>query len=234
MELPARLAAIAFARLQQSPAYDAVMRLPLLGWSVFAATAQMAALARYLREAGPAPSWSVWAVGVSMRAATITFFLLLAAAMILRARPTERARGIEPRVSAFLGTCLTCAISLFPRRDLSATAETLAMSLTFLGSAGAAAALLRLGRSFSMMAEARDLVTKGPYRFVRHPLYLAEEIAIVGLWMQFLSLATTIVFALQIAFQFRRMHNEERLLAARFREYAAYQQQTARLLPGIY
>jgi protein-S-isoprenylcysteine O-methyltransferase Ste14 len=85
-----------------------------------------------------------------------------------------------------------------------------------------------------MMAEARRLVTSGPYRFVRHPLYLAEELAIIGISMQFFSLSTALVLAVQIAFQLRRMYNEEAVLAESFPEYAAYQQRTARLLPGIY
>jgi protein-S-isoprenylcysteine O-methyltransferase Ste14 len=69
---------------------------------------------------------------------------------------------------------------------------------------------------------------------VRHPLYLAEELAIIGLAMQFFSWATALVLAVQIAFQLRRMHNEEAVLAESFPEYAAYRQRTARLLPGVY
>ena len=95
-------------------------------------------------------------------------------------------------------------------------------------------ALLRLGRSFSVMAEARYLVTSGPYRFVRHPLYLAEELAVVGVFIQFASVWTALLLALQISFQLRRMHNEEAVLAATFPEYTAYQARTSRLIPGIY
>jgi protein-S-isoprenylcysteine O-methyltransferase Ste14 len=85
-----------------------------------------------------------------------------------------------------------------------------------------------------MMAEARRLVTSGPYRFVRHPLYLAEELSVIGLFLQFASLWTAALFAVQIAFQLRRMHNEENVLTASFPEYAAYRRRTARLIPGIY
>jgi protein-S-isoprenylcysteine O-methyltransferase Ste14 len=84
------------------------------------------------------------------------------------------------------------------------------------------------------MAETRQLVTTGPYRFVRHPLYLAEEIAIVGVFIQFASVWTALLLAVQIGFQLRRMHNEELVLAAGFSEYDAYRRNTARLIPGIY
>ena len=223
-----------FAKLQQSRAYDLLMRLPLMGWSMFCATLQMASLARYVREADVALSFAAYAVTLAMRLSTIAFLLLLAASVVLRARPTGKARGLEPRISAFIGAFLVYAIPFFPRRELSLTAEMVSTLLILFGSAAAVYALMRLGRSFSMMAEARRLVTSGPYRFVRHPLYLAEQLAIIGISMQFFSLSTAFVLVVQIAFQLRRMYNEEAVLAESFPEYAAYQQRTARLQPGIY
>jgi len=95
-------------------------------------------------------------------------------------------------------------------------------------------ALIRLGRSFSIMAESRQLVTTGPYQFVRHPLYLTEEIALVGVFLQYASPWTVLLLLVQIAFQLRRMYNEELVLTAHFPEYAAYQRTTARLIPGVY
>jgi protein-S-isoprenylcysteine O-methyltransferase Ste14 len=84
------------------------------------------------------------------------------------------------------------------------------------------------------MAETRQLVTSGPYRFVRHPLYAAEELAMLGLFMQFASIWTALLLVVQIGFQLRRMHNEEAVLSASFSEYDAYRRNTARLIPGIY
>jgi protein-S-isoprenylcysteine O-methyltransferase Ste14 len=107
-------------------------------------------------------------------------------------------------------------------------------ALILIGTVGAVFALARLGRSFSVMAETRQLVTSGPYRLVRHPLYLTEEIAIIGLFMQFASPLTVLLLFVQIGFQLRRMQNEEAVLTASFSEYEAYSQNTARLLPGIY
>ena len=223
-----------FVKLQQSRAYDLLMRLPLLGWAMFCATLQMAGVARYVREADAALPFAVYAVNMAMRLSTIAFLLLLGASVVLRARPTGKARGIQPRIAAFAGAFLVYVIPFFPRRELSVTAEMVSTLLVLFGSAAAVITLIRLGRSFSMMAEARRLVTSGPYRFVRHPLYIAEELAMIGLLMQFFSLSSAFVLAVQIAFQLRRMHNEEAVLAETFPEYAAYQQRTARLLPGIY
>jgi protein-S-isoprenylcysteine O-methyltransferase Ste14 len=234
MPAPPACSSLHLGKLQQSRAYDVLMRLPLTAWSVFCAMAQMANLGRYIGNADPALSAAVYAINIAMRLSTIGFLLLLAAAVILRARPTGKARGIEPRISALAGTFIIYAIPLFPRRELPVAAEIAATVLILLGSAAAVVALLRLGRSFSVMAEARELVTSGPYRFVRHPLYLAEELAVIGLFMQFLSASTALLLAAQIAFQLRRMHNEEAVLAQTFPEYAQYQARTARLIPGIY
>ena len=52
--------------------------------------------------------------------------------------------------------------------------------------------------------------------------------------MQFVSVWTALLLAVQIAFQLRRMHNEEAVLGENFPEYAAYKANAARLLPGIY
>ena len=232
--MPSYFATAGFGELQRSRAYDLVMRAPLLVWSAFCAALQMAGLARHIRELDPALPFAVHAVNIAMRLSTIAFLLLLAAAVILRARPTEKARGIEPRASALLGTCIIYAIPLFPRRHLAVTMEMVSTVLILVGSAAAVVALMRLGRSFSVMAEARQLVTSGPYRFVRHPLYLAEELAVVGVFIQFVSVWTALLLAVQISFQLRRMHNEEAVLAATFPEYTAYQARTARLIPRIY
>jgi protein-S-isoprenylcysteine O-methyltransferase Ste14 len=223
-----------FAKLQQSRTYDVLMRLPLAGWATFVATASVAGLMHYVGNADSALPSAVYAINIVMRLSTIAFLILLAASVILRQRPTGRARGVEPRVSALMGSFLVYAIALFPRRELSLTAEVLSTSLILVGSAAAVFALRRLGRSFSVMAEARRLVISGVYRVVRHPLYLAEEIATIGLAVQFLSYWTALLLALQIAFQLRRMYNEEVILGEIFPEYAAYKSKTARLIPGIY
>jgi protein-S-isoprenylcysteine O-methyltransferase Ste14 len=171
---------------------------------------------------------------MAMRVSTIGFLLVVAAAVVLRTRPSNKANGLEPRISALAGTFMMYSIALFPRPELSTSLEFTSTVLILIGSVGAVVTTSQLGRSFSVMAEARQLVTSGPYRFVRHPLYLTEEIATIGLFIQFASVWTVLLLAVHIAFQMRRIHNEENILTETFPEYAAYAQITARLIPEIY
>jgi protein-S-isoprenylcysteine O-methyltransferase Ste14 len=234
VQTPSRVAGFDLAKLQQSRAYDLLMRLPMLAWAVGFAIVAAAHLAKYEREADPMLPDALYAVNIAMQLAVIAFFVTLAGTVVVRARPTGKARGLEPRVSALIGTFLIAVVVLFPRRELSLTAGVVSTLLLLTGNAIAVYVLTHLGRSFSIMPEARRLVTSGLYGCVRHPLYVAEMIASIGTVLQFLSVWTALMLAVQIAFQLRRMRNEEVVLIEIFPEYAAYKEKTARIIPGIY
>jgi protein-S-isoprenylcysteine O-methyltransferase Ste14 len=209
--------------------YDLLMRLPLLSWVLFCATIQLWGFVKYINKL---PEF--YAIGVAMRLSTITFMIFVAAAVILRTCPSRKASGLEPRISALAGTFMFYGFTMFPRHELASSFEIISTVLILIGSVGAVMTLSQLGRSFSIMAETRQLVTSGPYRFVRHPLYLTEEIAVVGVFIQFASVWTAILLVMQIAFQLRRMQNEETVLVASFPKYDAYRRSTVRLIPWIY
>src|SRR6266436_2032695 len=217
-----RSARLDLARIQQSRAYDALMRLPMAAWAMFVAMFQVIDLQHYMAKADPMPPGTLYAINIAMRVTGIAFLILIAASVLLRGRPAGKARGIEPRISALIGTFLITAIVLFPRRELSPAAGIVSTLLILTGNALAVYVLMQLGRSFSVMAEARRLVTTGVYRIVRHPLYVAEELVVFGMVMQFLSFWTALLLAVQIASQLRRMRNEETILGAIFPEYDAY------------
>ena len=77
-----------------------------------------------------------------------------------------------------------------------------------------------LGSAFSLTPQARHVVKSGPYRYIRHPLYLAEEIAVAGVVLQSLSLATVAVLILHIGVQVCRIRYEEDLLGETCPEYS--------------
>lgn len=90
-----------------------------------------------------------------------------------------------------------------------------------------------LGRCFGVLPEARGLVTRGPYRIVRHPVYLGEIGACAGLAIAAPSARNTVAVATVIAAQLVRMRLEERALTHAFPDYARYAARTPRVLPRL-
>jgi protein-S-isoprenylcysteine O-methyltransferase Ste14 len=215
--------------------YDLAMRLPILVWASLLAAHSMRCLAQDLRNDLLLNSTATSAaMGVAARSAVIAYLVIVAATVIVRLPPIAQAPGRQPRLTALLGTFFIMALAFFPAARLSLAGEGLSMLLIFLGNALAVLVLLKLRASFSIMAEARELVTTGAYRHIRHPLYLAEGIAAFGVLVQVFSPWTVLVMALHVAFQLKRMGNEEQLLQEAFPDYEAYKRGTARLIPGLY
>ena len=79
-----------------------------------------------------------------------------------------------------------------------------------------------------------ELVTDGPYRFLRHPIYAAILLFVFAALIDRRSLITVAAFAITLAGALLRILAEERLLRARYPEYAGYAQRTKRLAPFIY
>ena len=174
------------------------------------------------------------AVFFAARLTTTCFLALMSVLFLIRIEPLQKAKGIMPRIMAIVGTFCLYVVTLFPRANLSVTQTMVATVISLIGSSLAIFALAHLGRSFSLMAEARRLVTSGPYRVVRHPLYLFETIASFGVLLQFISLSTTLIFLAYIVIQLQRMKNEEAVLERTFPEYRDYRLRTSRVIPRIY
>jgi protein-S-isoprenylcysteine O-methyltransferase Ste14 len=95
------------------------------------------------------------------------------------------------------------------------------------------ASLIRLGRSFGIRPALRDLVTKGPYRLVRHPMYLAYVLGDVGYNLQEWNVGTLLLVLAGWTSLFYRIQAEERVLSRdpRWRNYVASVPHG--LLPGL-
>ena len=180
-----------------------------------------------------AASWKFFADVVS-RSSTILFLGLLSILFIIRLNPIKKASGLLPRVLAVAGTFSMVLVTVFPRANLSLTQTVIASLLSLVGTSLSVFALAHLGRSFSVMAEARRLVTSGPYRLVRHPLYVFEAVASLGIMLQFFSLYSVLIYLAHCFLQFQRMKKEEAVLEGVFPEYQTYKLKTARVIPGIY
>jgi protein-S-isoprenylcysteine O-methyltransferase Ste14 len=215
-------------------AYDLMAAIPLVVLYGVGAIEQFRQIGHNLAAFQLAQPDFTLTIRLLSQIAVSLFSLLIIVLLFARTPPKGSARGLAPRAMAFLGTYLMTALLLLPRRELAGPALTISTAFVLGGMAFAVYALFFLGRSISVMAEARRLVTGGPYAMVRHPLYLGEEIAAVGAVMRFFSSWAILILVLQIACQLYRMHCEEQILADTFPEYGPYKARTFRILPYIY
>jgi protein-S-isoprenylcysteine O-methyltransferase Ste14 len=136
---------------------------------------------------------------------------------------------------------LACALALGSAALLHAPSElevsrwqsVAGLGLALAGTCWVLVAVAVLGRCFGILPEARGLVTRGPYRVIRHPVYLGELTAAWGLVLAAASARNLLLGALLTVAQFARMRLEERELTAAFPAYADYARATPRLLPRL-
>ncbi len=95
-----------------------------------------------------------------------------------------------------------------------------------------------LGRRFSGLVAIQpghELVTHGPYRYVRHPSYLGMMLGFVGWALVFRSSVGLVAAVLGLRLLFERIESEEALLASHFGDaYAHYRRRSWRLVPWLY
>lgn len=99
-----------------------------------------------------------------------------------------------------------------------------------------AVGVMRLGR-FNIAPHLKPgavLVTRGPYAYVRHPMYTA----VLGVALVWVAYTPTwdrlLVWAVLLGNLVMKLNYEERLLAAQFPGYAAYRARSGRLIPWLY
>jgi len=146
-------------------------------------------------------------------------------------------RGTDHRAAvvfiAFTGTFSAIAAPFLPgggrREGLVLAADLLA---TF-GLAYSVWGLAYLRRSFSIIPEARRLVTGGPYAMSRHPVYLGEIVAAIGINLATAGWPGALAVVYFIGCELLRIRWEEGVLARAFpNDYPAYARRVARYLPN--
>ena len=220
--------------------YDLLAATPFIAWCVFCATqtlpsvAQEIALAKFFIQTNPSVLRAPLILIIASNISTLVFLAVLVVMFAVRRVPRHTAPGLYPRCAAVVGTFLGVGVTLLPLQELPSLLYLGSLLSIFGGTIVAICAALVLGRSISILPQARGLVTRGPYSLVRHPIYLGEIVAAVGIALLHLSSWALLLLGLQCIFQFQRMKIEERMLAQFFPEYGDYMARTARLVPGVY
>jgi protein-S-isoprenylcysteine O-methyltransferase Ste14 len=94
--------------------------------------------------------------------------------------------------------------------------------------------LLTLGNRFGVRPVLRGLVTRGPYRLVRHPLYLSYVVAAIGFNLQVSNLATLLLVSLGWVAMVYRIVAEERVLSRNLTWPVYVRLVPYRLVPGLW
>lgn len=144
--------------------------------------------------------------------------------------------GIGAGIGGLVATSMFCPYGRFA---LAPVGEAVALAVFVLGSAIRLWAIVVLGRHFTVDVAIRkdhQLVTGGPYRWLRHPSYtgvvlvVASFAAIAQNWTAALVGLVPVLLVLSL-----RIRVEERALAAAFGEaWRAHCQRTWRLLPFVW
>jgi protein-S-isoprenylcysteine O-methyltransferase Ste14 len=109
-----------------------------------------------------------------------------------------------------------------------------AVAVELIGVALGQVSRLYLGRRFALLPANRGVMTRGPFRFVRHPVYAGWLILSIGYVMAFPSVRNGLIVVATMPFILWRIVQEETLLAEdpEFRDYLAHTRW--RLIPGLY
>jgi protein-S-isoprenylcysteine O-methyltransferase Ste14 len=146
--------------------------------------------------------------------------LVVAALFVLRRRPLTISRSPLAWSAAVVGTF--GMLGARPHYAPVATLEPVYIVMQLAGAGLATWSVIALGRSFGLVAANRGISTRGPYRFVRHPLYAGYLLTESGYVLENPTGRNTALFLLVMAVQAVRIVVEERwlMLDPAYRDYA--------------
>lgn len=152
-------------------------------------------------------------------------FVVFIFSYLIRPDPVERSRGVKEIIIPLIGGVFPFAL-LFSSPSGFIANQRLILQIIFywmtLATAFTIWSLWTIRRSFSITVEARSLVTSGPYRFIRHPVYLGEMLTALAVTVWRFSLLDIAIFTAFVVVQLLRARWEEEKLARVFPAYREY------------
>jgi protein-S-isoprenylcysteine O-methyltransferase Ste14 len=187
------------------------------------------------------------AVFTAVRTPALTVFILpsivhmvfAAGSFLLRDRPRRIEQQFWGRVVSYAGGFGVFAFIQFAsivRPDWLTVTSNAVVGLIgiALGIAGVSIeiwAIWHLKFAFSTEPAARRLVTTGPYRFARHPIYSGSALAYIGLLMTRPTVPVALALIGWVCFVRMRMRYEEAILTSVFPSYAEYRERVGAIAP---
>lgn len=162
-------------------------------------------------------------------------FVVFLISYIIRRDPVDRSRGAREILIPLIGSVLPFALIFSPSQNLI-TGQTNYTYIVFVWMTVSTAltvwGLWTLRRSFSITVEARQLVKGGPYRFIRHPVYLGEMLSAAAVTVFRFSPVNVLILFLFVAIQLFRSKMEEKKLGLAFPGYIDFAAKAFWFWPG--
>ena len=156
----------------------------------------------------------------------------LAVILILIRRPGDIAATPYAFGIALAGTALPLLIR--PQGGVELIPSVVASTMMFVGLGLNISAKLFLNRSFGIVAANRGVKRGGPYRLVRHPMYLGYITTQIGFLLISFTFTSLALYILAWTFQILRIREEETFLM-QDEQYRRYSETVSyRLVPGLF
>lgn len=175
--------------------------------------------------------WHADPTRITLLLLVVGVFMSLGLALFARV-PIRRDWTPFALICSIGGTFYFLAVRLSPGIQLIPEAAGAALQL--LGIFWELFAKVSLRRSFGILPANRGVVSRGAYRFIRHPMYLGYFLTDVGFLLVNFGAQNMIVYGCQFALQIGRIVREERLLSDD-ESYCAYRRKVRfRVIPGVF
>jgi protein-S-isoprenylcysteine O-methyltransferase Ste14 len=162
------------------------------------------------------------------------FYALIIWCYLRRSRAVATSGSVTGYVAAVIATLLPLTLPLLRGAPPLALQQDVGYLLIVVGMGWAVWSIQFLGRSISVIAQARELVDRGPYRLVRHPLYVGELVSALGVAIVADGTWAFCAWAALCLLQAYRALREEQVLLQALPGYRSYRTRTAALLPGVF
>ena len=122
------------------------------------------------------------------RASIVIQFFIIIITMVMRTTPVRVTANPWYWLLAFGVTYFGLFVAIFAERGTALLPDVVSNSISILALVVAVYARLSLGRSIGFVPAERDIITRGAYRFVRHPIYTGLILSYVGFSLHMFSL----------------------------------------------
>ena len=174
----------------------------------------------------------------------LAFELFVGLTLLFNRAPSRQPERMRDVLVPLLGTFFNYTLPFANRAPAPLTANlmpvalrdaatVMALLLSVAGYAIAVWSVVSLGPSFALLVSVRTVVRHGPYRYVRHPMYLGYILLFAGILIGALSPIVIVLVAVYVSLTVYRARLEEEALTRHGDQYRDYAKRTGFLLPRL-